>query len=83
MTNDQKPVNVKLLRDLLLCGANNPQGARLTVYEAAYLNQLFDMLSVQASHQFQRITRQLDDLDAERRADDEALAARDARSERD
>jgi hypothetical protein len=83
MPNDQKPVNVKILRDLLLCGANDRQGARLTVYEAAYLNQLFDMLSVQAPHQFERITRTLDDLDAERRADVEALVRRDARQERD
>jgi hypothetical protein len=83
MLDDTKPVNFTLLRDLLVCGANNPQGARLTVYESHYLLQLVDMLSQQASHQFNRIVPALDRLDEERRTDDLALADRDARSEKD
>ena len=85
-TNDvaKQVVSFKWIRDRkLLPGANNPQGATLTVYEAHYLLQLLDMLAQQAMHQFTRLTIQLDDLDAERRADDEALARRDARSEKD
>jgi len=43
--DDTKVVNFTLLRDRLVSGANNPQGAKLSVYQGHYLPRSGDAQS--------------------------------------